>query len=110
MSAAGRDVRSEIVQELSEITGIEANSLMPDATLQDLDIDSLDLVEFKQIVEDRYEVLLERNDFTDVVTIGHALDVVERACTSRSRVSTEAMTSSTKPSAAAADATQFARA
>jgi acyl carrier protein len=110
MSAAAPNVRSEIVQELSEITGIEADSLAPDATLQDLDIDSLDLVEFKQVVEDRYDVLLERDDFTEVVTIGHALDVVERACTSRPRVSTEGMTSSTKPSAAAADATQFASA
>jgi acyl carrier protein len=79
-------VRSEIIQELSEITGIERESLAPEATLQDLDIDSLDLVEFKQVVEDRYDVLLERQDFTEVVTVGHALDVVEMACTRRSRV------------------------
>jgi acyl carrier protein len=79
-------VRSEIIQELSEITGIERDSLTPEATLQDLDIDSLDLVEFKQVVEDRYDVLLERQDFTEVVTVGHALDVVEMACTRRSRV------------------------
>lgn len=103
-------VGSEIVQELSQITGIEAARLTPDATLDELDIDSLDLVEFKQVVEDRYDVLLERDDFKEVATIGHALDVVERACTSRARVSTEGMTSSTKPSPAAADATQFARA
>jgi acyl carrier protein len=110
MSVDGEQVRSEIVEELSEITGIEAASLTPDATLQDLDIDSLDLVEFKQVVEDRYEVLLERGDFAEVSTIGQALDVVERACTSRSRVSAEGMTSSTNPSPAAADASQLASA
>ena len=86
MSAAAQEMRSEIVEELSQITGIETDSLTPGATLQDLDIDSLDMVEFKQIVEDRYDVLLEREDFTEVVTVGHALDVVEMACTRRSRV------------------------
>jgi acyl carrier protein len=79
-------MRSEIVEELSEITGIDAGSLTPDATLEGLDIDSLDLVEFKQIVEDRYDLVLERDDFKEVVTIGHALDVVEMARTRRSRV------------------------
>jgi acyl carrier protein len=79
-------MRSEIIEELSQITGIERKSLTPDATLEELDIDSLDLVEFKQIVEDRYDVLLERQDFTEVVTVGHALDVVEMARTRRSRV------------------------
>ena len=79
-------MRSEIVEELSEITGIDADSLTPEATLEGLDIDSLDLVEFKQVVEDRYDVVLERDDFKEVVTIGHALDVVESACTRRARV------------------------
>jgi acyl carrier protein len=79
-------MRSEIIAELSQITGLETDSLTPDATLQDLDIDSLDMVEFKQVVEDRYDVLLQRDDFADVVTVGHALDVVEMACTSRARV------------------------
>jgi acyl carrier protein len=79
-------VRTEIIEELSQITGIDRESLTPDATLQDLDIDSLDLVEFKQIVEDRYDLLLERQDFTHVATVGQALDAVEMARTRRSRV------------------------
>jgi acyl carrier protein len=61
-------MRSEIVEELSEITGIDAGSLTADATLEGLDIDSLDLVEFKQVVEDRYDLVLERDDFKEVVT------------------------------------------
>lgn len=79
-------MRVEIIEELSQITGIDRKSLTPDATLQDLDIDSLDLVEFKQIVEDRYDLLLERQDFTNVATVGQALDAVEMARTRRSRV------------------------
>jgi acyl carrier protein len=76
MSVFTEEVRGEIVEELSQLTGIEAKSLTPDATLQELDIDSLDLAEFKQVVEDRYDVQFERDDFTGVVTVGHALDVM----------------------------------
>jgi acyl carrier protein len=76
MSVVTETVRGEIVQELSELTGIEAERLTPDATLQELDIDSLDLAEFQQVVEDRYSVRLDRDDFTNVVTVGHALDVM----------------------------------
>jgi acyl carrier protein len=79
-------MRSEIIEELSEITGIDAASLTSEATLEGLDIDSLDLVEFKQVVEDRYDMVLERDDFKQVVTIGQALDVVEMARTRRARV------------------------
>jgi acyl carrier protein len=76
MSVGAKEVRNEIVQELSELTGIQAECFTPDATLQELDIDSLDLVEFRQIVEERYNVQLERDDFADVVTVGHALDAI----------------------------------
>jgi acyl carrier protein len=76
MSTFTADVRGEIVHELSELTGIQAESLTADATLQELDIDSLDLAEFKQVVEDRYDVQLDRDAFTGVVTVGHALDVM----------------------------------
>jgi acyl carrier protein len=76
MSVSTQEVRTEIVEELSQLTGIQAESFTPDATLQELDIDSLDLVEFRQIVEERYDVQLEREDFKDVVTVGHALDAI----------------------------------
>jgi acyl carrier protein len=75
MSVITGEVRGEIVQELSELTGIRPEHLTPDATLQELDIDSLDMAEFQQIVEDRYGVRLDREDFTNVVTVGQALDV-----------------------------------
>jgi acyl carrier protein len=76
MSIGAQEVRSELVQELSQLTGVKAESFTPDATLQELDIDSLDMVEFRQIVEERYDVQFEREDFKDVVTVGQAFDVM----------------------------------
>jgi acyl carrier protein len=68
--------KEEIVGELSRLTGIAAERLAPGATFQELDIDSLDVVEFKQIVEDRYDVQFELDDFRGAATVGAALDVM----------------------------------
>jgi acyl carrier protein len=56
--------------------GPERSEVTRDATLADLDVDSLDLVELAQIVEEDYGIRVETGDFKDVVTVGHAIDVV----------------------------------
>ncbi len=76
------EVRQLITDELSELAGVKPEEIMPDATLEDLDIDSLDLVELAQIIEERYEVRLERDDFKDVTTIGSAMDAIVNRCVS----------------------------
>lgn len=75
------EVRKLIVDELSELAGLQPEDIKPDATLEDLDIDSLDLVELAQIIEERYEVRLERDDFKDVNTVGGAIDAIVKRCT-----------------------------
>ena len=45
-------------------------------SLEDLDIDSLDLVELAQIVEDEYGVELRGDDVKDVKTVGEVIDLV----------------------------------
>ena len=50
------------------------------ATFEELDIDSLDLVELAQVVEDEYGVVLKGEDMKDLKTVGDAIDlIVERA-------------------------------
>ena len=50
-----------------------------DAAFEDLDLDSLDLVELAQIVEDDYGVALTTEDLKRIETVGDAVDlVVER--------------------------------
>ena len=51
-----------------------------DATFEELDIDSLDLVELAQIVEDEYGVVLKGEDMKELKTVGDAVDLItERA-------------------------------
>ena len=47
-----------------------------DATFESLDIDSLDLVELAQIVEDEYGVQLKGEDMENVKTVRQAVDLV----------------------------------
>jgi acyl carrier protein len=60
--------------------GAERDQITPDAEFAALDIDSLDLVELAQIVEDDYGIRLEEKDLKDLKTVGQAIDlIVQRA-------------------------------
>jgi acyl carrier protein len=47
-----------------------------EATFDDLDVDSLDLVEVAQIVEDEFGVELDGDSMKDVKTVGDVIDLV----------------------------------
>ena len=67
--------------ERSILTGLASMAavdgpLTRDALLADLDIDSLDLVELTQILEDECEVSIPADAFAVVVSVGDVIDVV----------------------------------
>lgn len=76
-----QEVRQLIIDELSQLADLKPEEIKPEATLADLDIDSLDLVELAQIIEERYDVRLEREDFKDVTTVGAAIEAIVSRCT-----------------------------
>jgi acyl carrier protein len=70
-----QNVEKTIFDGLVEL-GTEREALSREATLEDLDVDSLDLVELAQIVEDEYGVELRGDDVKDVKTVGDVIDLV----------------------------------
>ena len=71
--------RQEIEQRVSkalEEFGAEPDQINPDAEFEALDVDSLDLVELAQIVEEEYGVQLKGEDMEGVKTVGQAVDLV----------------------------------
>jgi acyl carrier protein len=56
--------------------GAEADQLSPDATFESLDVDSLDLVELAQVVQDEFGVKLDGGDISGLKTVGDAIDLV----------------------------------
>jgi acyl carrier protein len=70
-----QNVEQTIFDGLVEL-GTERDELSREASLEDLDVDSLDLVELAQIVEDTYGVELRGDDVKDVKTVGEVIDLV----------------------------------
>jgi acyl carrier protein len=68
-------VEETIFDGLVEL-GTERAALSREATLKDIDVDSLDLVELAQIVEDEFGVELRGDDVKDVRTVGEVIELV----------------------------------
>jgi acyl carrier protein len=66
----------ETVKESLVNFGADADAITRDATLEDIDVDSLDLVELTQVVEEAYDIDLEGSDFKNVKTVGDVVDLV----------------------------------
>jgi len=76
--ATTQSVEQVIFDGLTEL-GAEGE-VTRDATFEDLDVDSLDLVELAQVIEDEFGVELQGEDVKDLRTVGEVIDlVVQRA-------------------------------
>ena len=56
--------------------GAEPSEITREATFEDLDVDSLDLAELSQIIEDEFGVQLKGDDVGKIKTVGDAIDLV----------------------------------
>jgi acyl carrier protein len=74
-TATPEAVEARIVEALASF-GPDIDQVTPEATFEELDIDSLDLVELAQIVEDDYGVELKGDDMKNLKTVGDAIELV----------------------------------
>jgi acyl carrier protein len=74
-TATREQIEERVSKALVEF-GAEPDQITPDAEFEALDVDSLDLVELAQIVEDEYGVQLKGEDMEGVTTVGQAVDLV----------------------------------
>jgi acyl carrier protein len=66
-------VEAFVVDAIDSLTDEEVS---PDATLEDVKIDSLALVEVGQMVEEEYGVRLTADDLREIATVSDAVDLV----------------------------------
>ena len=72
-------VEARVIDALASF-GPDKSQISRSSTFEELDIDSLDLVELAQIVEDEYGVVLTGEDMKELKTVGDAVDMItERA-------------------------------
>ena len=64
------------VREALAQFGPEPDEIKLEATFEELDVDSLDLAELSQIIEDEFGVQLKGDDVAKIKTVGDAVDLV----------------------------------
>ena len=74
-AATTETVETTIFDAIAKL-GPEAEDVTRDATFESLDIDSLDLVEVAQVVEEEFGVVLKGEDMEKLNTVGDAIDLV----------------------------------
>ncbi len=80
MATANKEQIEERMTEALVSFGAEKDQIKRDANWESLDVDSLDLVELAQIVEEEYGVKMKEEDMKEMKTVGDAVDfVAERA-------------------------------
>jgi len=75
-TATREQIEQRVFKALEEF-GAEPDQIGPDAEFEKMDVDSLDLVELAQIVEDDYGVQLKGEDMEGVRTVRQAVDLVQ---------------------------------
>ena len=66
----------QVVFDSLETFGAEPTEIKLDATFESLDIDSLDIAELAQILDDKFGVEIKSSDAEQVKTVGDVVDLV----------------------------------
>jgi acyl carrier protein len=64
------------VVESLKTFGANADDVTREATWEDIDVDSLDLAELAQVVEDEHGVVMGGDDMKQIKTVGDAIDFI----------------------------------
>jgi acyl carrier protein len=76
-NATKEQIEQRVIEALVEF-GEERENVSLSARFADLDVDSLDLVELAQIVEDEYGIEVKDSDLDKVETVGDVVELVSQ--------------------------------
>ena len=76
-TASKEQIQEKVTEALVEL-GADRDAIKPDAEFEALEVDSLDLVELAQIVEEEWGVEITAKDMESLKTVGQAIDLIEQ--------------------------------
>jgi len=83
MAKSQEEILSGLAEIVNEVAGIPADDVQLDKSFtDDLDIDSLSMVEVVVAAEERFEVKIPDEDVKNLATVGDAVDYITRASVS----------------------------
>ena len=79
MSVSQQEIISGIAEIIEEVTGIEPSEITPEKSfVDDLDIDSLSMVEIAVQTEDKYGVKIPDEDLAGLRTVGDVVNYIQK--------------------------------
>jgi acyl carrier protein len=80
MAMTQQEILTGLSEIIDEIAGVPADEVTPDKTfVDDLDIDSLSMVEIAVAAQDKFGVEIPDDQLKDLKTVQDVIDYVERA-------------------------------
>jgi len=78
--ATTEEIRAELAEIVNEVTGIPADDVQLDKSFtDDLDVDSLSMVEVVVAAEEKFDVRIPDDAVKDLKTVGDAVSYIEKA-------------------------------
>ena len=75
-----QEILAELAQIVNEIAGVPVGDISPEKSfLDDLDVDSLSMVEIATAAEDKFGIRIPDDDLKDLKTVGDAVSYIEKA-------------------------------
>ena len=75
-----QEILTELAQIVNDIAGVPVGDVTPDkGFLDDLDVDSLSMVEIATAAEDKFGIRIPDDDLKDLKTVGDAVSYIEKA-------------------------------
>ncbi|MCD6641198.1 MAG: acyl carrier protein [Nocardioides sp.] len=78
--ATTEEIRSDLADIVNEVAGVETDEVQLDkAFVDDLDVDSLSMVEVVVAAEEKFGVCIPDDEVKNLRTVGDAVSFIERA-------------------------------
>lgn len=70
-------IRDELMQLANDNFDIDFTDMDVNTQLSDLDIDSIDMLDFIMVVEDKYDIEFEEDELDEIETLGDIAELIE---------------------------------